>query len=461
MRLSRDFLKFFMIPVILLIGIGIASGFTYFYSSTSVKSDGTVVNSNWPKNFTQDFEEYLSLSEGGAAVSEQGLSLLRENNLWIQILDQTGKEVYSYDKPSDIADSYLPYELLERFQNRSGKDSVFIGSKSGENSSYTYLIGFPMSIEKIVAYVDTARYNSSKVLIVSILAFTALLLIGITIFYNTLISRHMRQICEALQAVASREYKGNMKSSFLSEIYEGIELLNQDIKAGDMRREQDEKAKQEWLANITHDLKTPLAPIRGYAEMLMEEEEHTEEQIRNYGRIILKNTLYTEGLVDDLKLTYQLQSNMLPLRKEKQCLSRLVKEIIIDLLNSPDYEERLITFEGEEDVITEFDSGLLRRALTNVLVNALKYNDAHTAIDVSVLRDGGIKIIIEDHGCGMTDETLKGLFQRYYRGTSTEASTEGTGLGMAIAKQIVEAHGGTILVSSIVNQGTTVEICMM
>lgn len=366
-----------------------------------------------------EFSGYLHFGNGSVSVDEAGKAVLDDNCLWLQVLDHTGTEVTNYNKPPEIPDHYEPYQFLEAYQYGSGAYTVLLSTVEFEDGQYTYLLGFPMSLSKVTMYIDTARYNAGKVLIISVAALTAVSVVMLTIY----------------------SYKA--------------------FQASENRRRQDELAKEEWLANITHDLKTPLAPIRGYAELMTENGTHTAQDIRRYGQIILKNVMYTEQLVDDLKLTYQLQSNMLPICAQSGNIVRFVKELVIDILNSPEYEGREVDFTADsEDVRCAFDCQLLRRALTNIVINALKHNSADTKITVSLVSSPQLRITVADEGRGMTAEELEGLFKRYYRGTSTEVKAEGSGLGMAIARQIVEAHGGSISAGSTAGTGTTVTVCL-
>ncbi|SDY41420.1 sensor histidine kinase [Eubacterium barkeri] len=415
MKASRDFMRFYMVPIVLFAGILLTVVFTVFYTATARTQDCDVVGSNWPKTFTLAFSENIINLDGMIAITNTGKKQLDNHGLWLQVLDASGTEVMNYKKAAEIPSSYKPYEFLQLYQNGSGMNSVFMSSVEVGDASYTYLVGFPLSISKVVMYIDTARYNSGKALIIAIIALTAILVMTLTVYsYQTFYSAKCRQ-------------------------------------------EQDAKAKEEWLANITHDLKTPLAPIRGYAELLSEEKLQSEQNVRRYAAIILKNSLYTEQLVDDLKLTYQLQSNLLPLKSETQNIIRFVREIVIDILNSPEYEERNITFLADrEEQLLSFDAQLIRRALTNIVINALKHNKIDTEITVTIGGSSDVKIIVADNGGGMPPQELEGLFERYYRGTSTEVKAEGSGLGMAIAKQIVEAHGGKIYACSEMEVGTVV-----
>lgn len=266
------------------------------------------------KEFTLDFSQYINLSDSTPTISD------------------TGKDVCDYDKPPTVSDAYQPYELLKLYQYGTDRYSVFMNSIDAKQVSYSYLIGFPLNISKTVMYVDTGRYNSGKILIITTVILTILLILALTVFYNVVISKSYKRIRTLLGSIASRTYKPVLNQRFLKEIYEGLNVLNHDIALADKQREKDTKAREEWLENITHDLKTPLAPIRGYAELLSERNtDISSQQSRKHGTITLKNTLYAEQLVNDLKLTYQLQSNMFSLKKEPMNISRFVKEVIIDI----------------------------------------------------------------------------------------------------------------------------------
>jgi signal transduction histidine kinase len=111
-----------------------------------------------------------------------------------------------------------------------------------------------------------------------------------------------------------------------------------------------------------------------------------------------------------------------------------------------------------EEIILNCDSTLISRALSNVIYNAIVHNPKGTKIEVNIKKEREIIIEIVDDGKGIPKEELEKLFDRYYRGTNTGEEHKGSGLGMAIAKQIIEAHHGKIMVNSKVGVGTTVKI---
>ena len=151
---------------------------------------------------------------------------------------------------------------------------------------------------------------------------------------------------------------------------------------------------------------------------------------------------------------------MFPVKREKQNLIRFLKELAIDILNTPEYENRIIHFETAADVVSfTFDQTLFTRAFRNLIINAFVHGNENTEITLRVLvSDFVLKIDLSDNGRGMRPEITEHLFDRYYRGTDTRQKPEGSGLGLAIARSIIELHGGRISVASVPDIGTTFQI---
>jgi signal transduction histidine kinase len=450
----------YVIFAVLLIGT-LAAGFGLFlYNITIQKPDGGIAISNWPIEFTEDFSGYIDLTGDAPRIRQAGLELLQQNNLWIQIVDTNGDEIRSFNKPQGTSAHYSPSDILDVYQNGTGDFSVFLGSVQSRGKEWTYMIGFPLQISKVTMYVNKERYATAKPIVLGMFGVMLALLIISSLIYSFMVAKRMERIRKSIREIAARTYLPAPNRGSFGDVYEELNTLNSEIKSSDEARARDEKLREEWIANITHDLKTPLSPIRGYVELIMSPGPKTEpDEIRKYGGIILKNTDYAEELINDLKLTYQLKNEMLPLHASRGNIVRFTKELVIDLLNNPEYESRNIAFYStNENTELLFDPVLLKRALNNLLTNALVHNGKGTTISVTVRTEDKVQIAIQDNGRGMTKEELGNLFARYYRGDHTGAKPEGSGLGMAIAKQIIELHGGIIAAESEPGAGTRITI---
>ena len=176
--------------------------------------------------------------------------------------------------------------------------------------------------------------------------------------------------------------------------------------------------------------------------------------------MILKNTACAETLINDLKLTYQLENGMVPLKLQALDIIRFVRELVIDCLNDPQYAGRAIEFEAEGSQILNFDPGLMKRALNNLLINTLLHSGSGARTGVEIISGIPCQIRIWDEGVGMSEKQLNRLFDRYYRGAPAATDSGGTGLGMAIAREIISLHGGKISADSCPGRGTVFRITL-
>ena len=201
--------------------------------------------------------------------------------------------------------------------------------------------------------------------------------------------------------------------------------------ANEEERRKMEKIREEWVTNITHDIKTPLSSIKGYAELIGEYELDETEKNR-YVDIILNKSDYIHGLIEDLNITYQLKSTLFPLQKKEEDLVEIVRESIIEILNHPLYEDSQLDFSTELDRYSfPCDKALIQRAFMNLIYNAIVHNPKDTDIKIEIKKkQKRISIIIEDHGVGIAEEEIENLFTRYYRGTNTGETHKGSGLGL-------------------------------
>lgn len=456
----RTIFHIYLIFFVSLLGTVLLGGCLFFLTITVQSPDGGIARSDWPKQFTEGFKEQIVFVDTAPKIKQAGLAELQDNGVGIQLLDASGQEVFSYQKPEQAGIAYSSVELLELYQKgRTENDgtTALIGTVSNAGDEYAYILFFPMNISKVTMYLNGERFTGGKAILLPILAALFLFVLATGVLYGLFTVRAMKRLTTAVQEISVRSYLPVQDDGAFHDLYESLNTLDAEIRASDQMQVQTEKIREEWIANITHDLKTPLSPIKGYAELLGEAGGKSGEQCRRYAGIMLKNASYMEALIDDLKLTYQLENGMLPIHREEQNLIRFLKELAIDILNTPEYENRIIHFESRlDDVLFSFDQTLFTRAFRNLVINAFVHGKKDTEITLRVsASDTALKIEVDDNGKGMRPEFVEHLFDRYYRGTSTDQKPEGSGLGLAIAKGIIELHGGTISAVSVPTVGTT------
>ena len=215
------------------------------------------------------------------------------------------------------------------------------------------------------------------------------------------------------------------------------------------------QAKKDFVANVSHELKTPIAVLKGVIETLNQEER--DEDKKRFLKIAEKRIDQMNSLINDLLIIARLESKEDKLIKKKIKLKGLVNSIYEDL--APIAEEKNIKFFNNipEDFSIFADESKISILLKNLIENAIKYNKENGTVRINGYEDKNFSTIeVSDTGIGIPKESLPLIFERFYRvDKSRSRNIGGTGLGLSIVKHIVEAHKGKLEVKSEINKGST------
>lgn len=447
-------LIFIFTPILLLCLMAVG---LFFYMFSLPDPDG-ISTTRFPQDFTNSFSVWTTYENGRLQVEQIGLDRLDKYGMWIQFVNENGEEIFSYKKPAGYPDKYTAAELLALSKSEYANGcTLFVSTLDDTDEECSYIIGFPYNIGKSMLYYNGLRISRLS-LAAKLLILTGFGVLAVSILaYSIWLSRKLSRVTGGIRALSLREYCPMKEKGTFREVYAALNKMNGELQRADQVQQETDRTRQEWITNITHDLKTPLSPVKGYAEMLADGSVTEPQEMRQCGRIILKNVDHTEKLINDLKLTYQLESGSVPYHPKEVRLARCVKEWVIDIINDPAFSGRDITFESAApQLLARVDTDLLRRAVSNLMINALTHNTPDTKVQVSVYKtnDGRAVISVCDDGAGISPEAQARLFDRYYRGTNTKEKPQGSGLGLAIARQIAVLHGGDITVKSRMHVGT-------
>ena len=223
-----------------------------------------------------------------------------------------------------------------------------------------------------------------------------------------------------------------------------------------------ENIRRDFVANVSHEIKTPITAIKGFVETLRDGETKTPEQTERFLEIIDRHVKRLEAIIEDLLNLSRIE------RDNAKKDTHLTETKVADVLKSSiqlcedkaDMKHIDINVSCDEHLVAKMDMRLFEQALVNLLVNAIKYSDEKTDILVAATQtEKEIIIRVQDHGCGIKKEHLPRLFERFYRVDKARSrNLGGTGLGLSIVKHIAQAHGGTILVDSEFGKGSTFSI---
>jgi signal transduction histidine kinase len=216
-----------------------------------------------------------------------------------------------------------------------------------------------------------------------------------------------------------------------------------------------ENLRRELIANVSHDLRTPLAIMRGYVEtLMMKGSSLPAEEKQKYLETVLHSNQKLEKLVADLFEYAKLEAKQVVPQKEPFLINELAQDIVANYQMVAKNKNQTIGFQQDEGLpMVTGDIGLIDRVFQNLLDNAIKFTPHGGNIQVALTHDPkGVRVEIADNGPGILPEELPFVFDRYHK--AGKASSSGAGLGLAIVKKILEIHGSKIEVRSTYGQGT-------
>jgi len=402
-------------------------------------------------------------------------------SLELYLLDPAG-QVVAYSMPPDkVIRQQVSLEPIRRFLaadahglimgddpgNEGGQNSFSVAPIDYQNQRQGYIYAI-LGSEKISHITDVLqrslimKWSTSAVLTALAFAFIA----GLLLFF--FLMRKLRVLSLAMQDFKSRNFpeapsREGRDHGALDEI-DAMTSTFQEM-AGRIHSQmkhlqQVESLRRELVANVSHDLRTPLASLSGFLETLqLKSEQLTDAEKQAYLRIAWNNAQRLSALVDELFELAKLDANEIQPQRETFSLA----ELAFDLSHQFHLRARArnIRFEVEADATVpqvSADVGMIERVLENLIDNSFKHTPADGQIRLQLsARQDSVDVSVSDTGCGIAREELPHVLKRFYRSNERRAdgsSGSGLGLGLAIASRIVELHGGELTVASELRHGT-------
>lgn len=237
----------------------------------------------------------------------------------------------------------------------------------------------------------------------------------------------------------------------------GIVMIIQDI----TKRQKIENMQREFVANVSHELKTPLTSIKSYTETLLDGTIYDTETAKQFLTVVESESDRMSRLVTDLLQLSRLEYNREKWNKVESNLVQIVRSAINKIqINAVNKNQHLNYFDRKEEIKVYVDKDRIEQVILNIISNAIKYTHENGRIDIDIIKTNkDARIVVKDNGMGIPEKDIPRLFERFYRVDKARSrALGGTGLGLSIAKEIIKEHEGDIIITSQEGKGTEVQI---
>ena len=310
-----------------------------------------------------------------------------------------------------------------------------------------------------IRYVVSLEESDRRIFI----AISALCLVGILIMFFIFISstyflgsivRPVREITATAKRIAEGDFNARIDKYYDDEIGDLCDTIN--YMAGELGTA--DKMKNDFISSVSHELRTPLTAIKGWAETMQLDGFQDRATLEKGMRIIIKETERLNGIVEEVLDFSRIQQDRMVLIMDKIDILAELDESIYMQRERANTENKHIIFEAPDLLIPVLgDRNRLRQVFINIIDNALKYcsSGGEVNVKVEIENEERVVITIADNGCGISADDLPKVKQKFYKANQT---VRGSGIGLAVADEIVRLHKGTLDIDSIENVGTTVTI---
>ena len=436
--ISKYLLSFFAFALVLLLINILAFALTF----------GGIVFREYGSASPANMLEAVAADLSASGISEERLQELNRNQIWAMLLDASGHCIWEASLPEEIPTQYTIQDVAVFSKGYLQDYPVFV--RNTDNG--LLVLGYPKdSFMKLTGnYFPIRAIRIFPLFITGILAIDIVLLFLVYYFSKRNIAKNTEPIMASIQALSTGK---PVELSIQGELSEIADSVNQ---ASHVLSRQNQ-ARANWISGVSHDIRTPLSMIMGYAGRIATDTAAS-GNIRQEAEIIRAQSAKIKDLVQDLNLVSQLEYEMQPLHKEPVRLSKLLRSYAADLLNAGIGEKHSIEVEispETETAVIDCDARLISRAIGNLVQNSINHNPQGCDISLSlVCSSENVSITVADNGVGMSAEKLRELEEKpHYMESTDERLDLRHGLGLLLVRQIVEAHDGIMKIESTPQSG--------
>lgn len=454
-KLIRRFISILFLSFILLIALNI--------TLLVILTMNQIPNSS-PWMTAQKAAEHLQKTDSNYVLDEELVCELEKSDVWAIFIDNDTMQVVwqTENLPESIPMSYTISDIAGLTRGYIDEYPTF----TGESENGLVVLGYPQKSYWKHMW-PSWDYNLIAKLpqnVLKVLFINVVIILLIYMVANTKLLKSVKPITKGIQDLSTGEPVYIKETGLLSEIAENINRTSDILQLQKYQLRKKETARANWIAGVSHDIRTPLSMVMGYAGQL-KEDTHLAEDERQKAAVIVKQSERMKNLINDLNLASKLEYNMQPVKLRRENMVAVVRQIVVDFINMDIDDKYPIEWETDEELTVcpvNADRDLIKRAISNLIQNSINHNEQGCKIYVRVAADDEkCRVAVSDDGMGATDAQIDNLNNAPHYMVCDENTTEQRhGLGLLIVKQIAAAHGGTTTVRHSLYGGFSVELTL-
>lgn len=412
-------------------------------------ASGQQANAN-PWKMAEETAAAIRATDDGYVLSEAANVKILSQNAWAILIDNDNlKVVWHSDNLPDIVPLEYTVSDVANFTRGyiNGYPTFTAGTANG-----LMVVGYPPDSfwKHMWPSWDYQLIAHAPQIVLGVIAINLTVIFIIYVAANVKIWKSVKPITNGIQALSTGDSVHVKEKGLLSEVAFHINRTSAVLQSQKKQLRKKETARANWIAGVSHDIRTPLSMVMGYAGQLQNSANLLENE-RQMAAVILKQSERMRNLINDLNLASKLEYNMQPVSVKQENVVAIVRQVVVDFINTDiddKYPIEWLTAEELSVCLINADRDLLKRAVSNLIQNCINHNENGCTIYVSVTAEQNDCVIrVEDDGIGASDEQIEQLDRApHYMVCDTNTEEQRHGLGLLIVKQIIAAHNGTTVI---------------
>ncbi|MCQ2464273.1 MAG: HAMP domain-containing histidine kinase [Oscillospiraceae bacterium] len=428
-----------------------------FYEAVRMKSAESAVRKMTEKYSVTEISDTDDFSE----ITEYFDSIASQNEISYQITDSYYNTVYENSRTMNLPPRDI--DFLVKNVNIKGEPFVYSGDGAAPDTKVVIICSVMTndsagSLQKcyLIASALITPVNTTIVLLKYSTYIVSILMIAFSVLLSLFMSRSISKPIQRITESADRLARGELKTEFDGGNFTETRQLAKTLNFASQEISKIDELQRDLIANVSHDLRTPLTMIKAYAEMIRDLSGDKKEKREEHLGIIIKETDRLAMLVNDMLDLSKLENGSQPLNISSFDISSTLHDIMERYTEFSAASGYTLNYSDNPPVLVKCDMGKIEQVIYNLVNNAINYTGEDKQIYVSMeTEEDYVKIIIKDTGKGISEENIHQIFDKYYRCEKTRREVVGTGLGLSIVRAVLKAHNFPFGVQSTPGVGTS------